>query len=78
MVSIYTISRAENILLCGEIRIFPVAIQHVTVVHNFPLICIGGIILCSGTGTARKNNMSNDQEVAQHNPNPALKAEIMK
>ena len=39
----------------------------------------GGVILSSGTGTAReKNNMSNDQEVAQHNQNPALKAEIMK
>ena len=36
-------------------------------------------MLSPGTGTARKkNNMSNDQEVAQHKPNPVLKAEIMK
>ena len=76
MVSVYTISRAEYSLLCGEIRILPVAIQHVKVVHY---MYRGGVILSSGTGTARKkNNMSNDQEVAQHNPNPALKAEIMK
>ena len=38
-----------------------------------------GVILSSGTGTARKkNNMSNDQVVAQHKQNPVLKAEIMK
>ena len=36
----------------------------------------GGVILSPGTGTA-KNNMSNDQEVAQPKPNPDLKAHIM-
>ena len=35
-----------------------------------------GVILSPGTGTARKDNMSNDQEVAQHKPNTVFKAEI--
>ena len=39
----------------------------------------GGVILSSGTGTARKkNNMSNDKEVAEYKPSPVLKIEIMK
>ena len=52
-VNLYHI-KAENILLCGKIRILPVAIQPVTVIHNFSLICIawGGVILSPGTGTA--------------------------
>ena len=41
-VNLYHI-KAEYILLCGEIRILSVAIQPVTVMHNFPLICIGEV-----------------------------------
>ena len=74
-VNFYNI-KAENILLCG--KILSVAIQPVTVIHNFPLNCIGGVILSPGTGTAWKNNMSNDQEVAKLTPNPVLKAHYMK
>ena len=38
-----------------------------------------GVILSPGTGTARKkNNMGNDQEVAEYKADPVLKAEIMK
>ena len=39
----------------------------------------GGVKLSPGTGTAwKKNNMSNDLEVAQPKPNPVFKAHIMK
>ena len=43
-----------------------VAIQPVTVIHNFLLIHIGEVEYCPpGTGTAlNKDNMSSDQEVA--------------
>ena len=41
-VNLHTITKAEIILLCGKNRILSFAIQSVTVIHNFPLICIGG------------------------------------
>ena len=51
-VNLQTVIKAENILLWVKIRILSVAIKPVTVIHNFPLIRIGGEILFPGSGTA--------------------------
>ena len=65
---------AENILLCGKIMILSVYS-----IHYFPLIHIGEVYFFSNNVPRYgKNNLSNDQEVAQPKPNPVLKAEIMK
>ena len=47
-------------------------------IHYFPLIRIGEVYFLNIVPRYGKNNLSNDQEVAQPKPNPVLKAEIMK